>query len=242
MTLNQVIARIEAIALAHRQISHFYYGNLSEWLSQDSGKVIYPACFVEHNTSNISSTGKFLTHNFRVYFLDLVHMVNESGANENEVLSDQMSVAGDIIALMKDHVYEDTWFIEGVAPMTLYSEKLNDYVAGVSIDLPVQTYYLTDACAVPASSLPSDSIVIVETGNDWSWLHYTVAADSNVVTIPALIGKTLQGIFRDDTPQEVVASTPDEQKQYTFNSATGAFAWHVDNVIFSGTVITAIYK
>lgn len=242
ITLNQVIARLEAIALAHKQINHFYYGNLVEWLAQDTGKVQYPACFVEHNTSNISSTGRFLTHNFRLYFLDLVHMANEAKANETEVLSDMMSVAGDIIALAKDPVYEDTWYIEGVAPMTLYSEKLNDYVAGVSIDLPVNTYYLTDACAVPASELPDGSIVVVQLGNDWQWVHYTVPSDTNVVTIPAVAGKEVQGIFRDNDPQVVVASNPSEQKEYTYTKATGTFTFNSNNIIFSGTMITVICK
>jgi len=241
MTLNQVISRLRSIALAHKQINHFYNGNVSEWLSQP-GKVQYPACFVEHNSSNISSTGKLLTHNFRIYFLDLVHMVNESGANEDEVLSDMMSVAGDIIALCKDHVYEDDWFVEGLAPMTLYSEKLADYVAGVSMDLPINTYYLTDACAVPASALPSGSIVIVETGNDWSWVHYSVPTDSNAITISAVAGKTVQGIFRDDMPQELVVSNPGEQKQYTYTKALGTFTFNTNNIIFAGTVITIICK
>lgn len=242
MTLNQVIARIQAIALAHKQINHFYYGNLSEWLAQESGKVQYPACFVEHNTGAITSTGKTTTHNFRLYFLDLVNMVNEAGANETEVLSDMTSVAQDIIALMKDHAYEDSWFVEGTATMTLYSEKLTDHVAGVSIDLPVQTYYLTDACAVPASELPADSVVIVDTSNDWQWVHYTVPTDTAIVVIPAVIGKEVQGIFRDVAPQVMVASNPDEQREYTYTKATGTFTFNPNNIIFAGTVITVICK
>jgi hypothetical protein len=242
MTLNQTIKRIEAIALAHKQINHFYYGNLAEWLAQPTGKVKYPACFAEHNSSNISTAGKFLTHNFRLYFLDLVNVVNEAEANDQEVLSDMMSVAGDINALFQDYAYNDTWYIAGVGPITLYSEKLTDYVAGVSVDLPVQTFYLTDACAVPASALPSDSVVIVQTGNDWQWVHYTLPADSNVVTIASVAGKTVQGIFRDDMPQQLVASAPGVDKQYTFVAATGTFTWNASNVLFAGTVITVICK
>ena len=242
MTLNQVIQRLQSIALAHRQINHFYYGNLAEWLAQETGKVEYPACFVEHNTSAISSVSKLVTHNLRIYFLDMVNKVNNPGANENEVLSDMLTVAGDIIALFKQPDYQDTWYIEGTAAMTLYSEKLSDYVAGVSIDLPVQTFYFTDACSVPATGLPSGTVVIVPTGNDWSWLHYTVGSDNYTFVIPDLIGKTIQGIFRDDMPQERVTAAPSVQKQYTFDDATGTITFNIDNVIFSGSVITIIQK
>jgi hypothetical protein len=101
---------------------------------------------------------------------------------------------------------------------------------------------LTDACAVPASALPADSVVIVQTGNDWQWVHYTLPTDSNVVTIASVAGKTVQGIFRDDMPQQLVVSAPGVDKEYTFVAATGTFTWNASNVLFAGTVITVICK
>lgn len=153
MTLNQVINRLQTIALSHKQINHFYYGSIAEWL--ENGDVQYPACFVEHNTSNISSTGRTVTHQFRVYFLDLVNVSNDAKGNEVEVLSDMMSVAQDIVFACKDPDYESpandnlAWFTTGDAPAILYKDKLKDVTAGVSIDLPISTLMDIDRCAIP---------------------------------------------------------------------------------------------
>jgi hypothetical protein len=143
------------MAASHRQIKSFYYGNVWEWLQQNTGKVEYPALFVEHNTSNISTSGRTVTHQLRLYFLDLVNVANETETNENDVLSDMLSVAQDIVFMAKDPAYEspasddDAWFTSGDVSAVLYTDKTNDSLAGVSIDLPISTLMIPDRCAVP---------------------------------------------------------------------------------------------
>ena len=155
MTLNQVIARLQAIALSHRQIETFYYGNLWEVLNATEGKVTYPLCIVEHNTSTISAAQRLTSHRFRIYLFDLVNVANDTESNETEVLSDMMSVAEDLVALIKSPIYEsgdnDVWLAPGEAAVALFTEKLNDMTAGVAIDIDIASPYPLDRCQVPTA-------------------------------------------------------------------------------------------
>jgi hypothetical protein len=69
-----------------------------------------------------------------------------------------LTVGTDIIALCKDHSYEETWLVEGNASTILYTGKLADYTAGISIDLAISTMYVPDVCAAPVDQLPADTV------------------------------------------------------------------------------------
>lgn len=153
MTLNQVIKRLQDIALSNSMVKGFVYNGLSEWL--EGADVTYPCCFVEQNNSTISTSGRVVTHQLRVYFLDLVNVSTDAKENEQEVLSDMLSVAQDFVYACKAPAYESpaddrlAWFTTGDAPVTLLKDKLKDVTAGVSIDLPISTTMDIDRCAIP---------------------------------------------------------------------------------------------
>ena len=243
MTLNQVIQRMAAIAGAHKMIRTFaYVRSATAYIVEAGKKINYPLCLVEHNAGQISSTQHFATHNVRIYLLDLVNRSNNADANEQDVLSDMHGVALDLIALFRDPAYFDTWFIEGNATVSMISDTGADYLAGVGFDLPINTFFLGDRCQVPASALPADTVEIISTGRDWTWVQFEMQTDSNTFTLATLIGKTILGIWRDDTPQTMVVINPGDEKEYTFDDETGTLAWSTDNVLLTGTIITIICK
>ena len=93
MTLNQIVKRLEAVAYSHRQVNHFYFGDMIQWLA--NGDVIYPAVFTDLPTGEISTSGKQSFFDFEIWFCDLSNVAEKTRENELEVQSDLTSIAID---------------------------------------------------------------------------------------------------------------------------------------------------
>ena len=142
-TLNQVVATIQEIGQAHRQIKTVYFGNLLDFLSKGSDNV-YPAMFFDLTGSSISGTT--LTMDFSLYFFD--RMLAEQ-SNETEVLSDQLSIAQDIVAQLK---FNDFDFVIGDSvPLQFFTEDTPDLLAGVRADVSLDLPFTADRCQVPTN-------------------------------------------------------------------------------------------
>ena len=151
LTLNQIKARLETLALSHRQINSFYFGDVPEF--DANGEIVYAACFATLLPGAIDRNEHAQRYTFRVYFVDLVPEVTKSEENETEVLSDMYSVAADFMAMLNYTDYQDDWWIEPVTPRTPIEEGMNDLVAGCYIDIQINTEYLVDRCQVPATDV-----------------------------------------------------------------------------------------
>lgn len=140
LTLNQTIKLISDLGSAHEQINTVYFGDVWEFLSQSDN--VYPAMFYTLTGSSIS--GKSLNLDFSLFFLDR-QLQDES--NENEVLSDQLLIAQDIISMMRYPKFD--WEIGDQVSMEFFTEKEEDYLAGVKADVTVSFPMLSDRCQVP---------------------------------------------------------------------------------------------
>lgn len=141
LTLNQTIKLISDLGLAHEQINTVYFGDVWEFLKTDN---IYPAMFFSLTGSSIS--GKSLNLDFSLFFLDR-QLQDES--NENEVLSDQLLIAQDIISMMRYPKFD--WEIADNVNLEFFTEKEEDYLAGVKADVTVSFPMLSDRCQVPTN-------------------------------------------------------------------------------------------
>ena len=252
MTLNQVVQRLAGIAGAHKQLRTFaYVKSAPDYIYQGGKKVTYPICVVEHNTGRISSTGHISTHNLRFYLLDLINRANETDSNEQDVLSDMFSVAEDLIALIRDPAYDDTWLTVGDGGVSMISDYTQDSVGGVAFDLPIDVYYFGDRCQVPASELPAETVEIISTARDYTIIQFENTTDTNTFTLSSLQGKTILTLIREDMPQVPVMGTPKpvgdwvdtmDRREFNFNNITGAVLFGVGNNLFPGEVITIICK
>lgn len=142
-TLNQVVATIREIGQAHRQIKTVYFGNLLDFLSKGSDNV-YPAMFFDLTGSSISGTT--LTMDFSLYFFD--RMLAEQ-SNETEVLSDQLSIAQDIVAQLKFNDFD--FVIQDNVPLQFFTEDTPDLLAGVRADVSLDLPFTADRCQVPTN-------------------------------------------------------------------------------------------
>lgn len=148
MTLNQVIQRIKAIALAHKQIKRCEYGEIADILVDK--KDLYALLWITDNGLSISTAGRVTSYPFRMFFVDLVNVAENSESNQLDVQSDMVSVAQDIIAKMNYSEYSD-WKVESLSPGRLLFDEENDVVAGVTLDITISTIYIQDVCEVPTT-------------------------------------------------------------------------------------------
>lgn len=204
MTLNQVIQRIKTLALSHRQIGSFYFGEVPEF--DANGDIEYPGCFLEQLPGSINRIEKRQFFNFRVHLYDRVLVSENTEGNETEVLSDIHSVAADLLSLLMSPAYEYDWEVEEIIPITPVTETLNDMVAGVYMDISVSVDFLADSCQVPSTD--------VTFTNDFDMartriLTYTSSGDSGQsFHVADLSGKIVLASYRAGFYKRLITTVP----------------------------------
>lgn len=145
MTLNQIINRVKTIALNHKQIRAFHYGDVNDFFDTDEGKS-FAVCALQDNGASIGNN--ILSVQFVIFLLDLVHIAEDTQANEQDVQSDMLEVAQDLFAEFDFSEYTD-WKVTLDNPVQLVREQQPDYVAGVAMTISIETPRIKDVCAVP---------------------------------------------------------------------------------------------
>ena len=146
MTLNQIIRRVKTLAEAHQQVRTFAMGLVSDFLTDK--ETLYPAVFLQNTSGSISIRGQASTLNFRMFFVDLVHVSEETKANETDVHSDMISVAMDILTQMNNANYDD-WALSTENNLQLLVENDSDMYAGVMVDFSLRFMYKQNVCQIP---------------------------------------------------------------------------------------------
>jgi len=143
MTLNQVVSRIRGIVTSHGQLKSFYLGDPWELEHQQAGAVEY-AC-VLCQLVNLTLGVGYTQFNFSLYIMDQV-AVEETG--ELDTLSDMVLVAQDIMAGLRNDIYQD-WVLSDTNSGPFFTERMETSVAGVRVDIAIQVDNEGDRCAVP---------------------------------------------------------------------------------------------
>lgn len=138
-TLNQIVKKITDYGSQHAQIKFVLYGDVVDHLSQ--GEVTYPAFFF--NMSGVSILAKQITFTFSLYFMDR----QIENTEELEVMSDQLLICQDIIALIRDNANE--WLVSENIPMEFFMESEPDVLAGVKADVTLTLSSINNRCQVP---------------------------------------------------------------------------------------------
>ena len=141
MTLNNIIQTIESLGNAHQQIKTTFYGNAFDFLSRGAENT-YPAFFFDITGASIN--GKTSTLNFTLFFCD---RVLPEQSNEQEVLSDQLLTAEDIIAQL--HYNDFDFVLQDAVTLDFFTEDTPEYLAGVSATISLDLPYLQNRCVVP---------------------------------------------------------------------------------------------
>lgn len=203
VSLNQLVKKLESLALSHKQIRTFYLGDPHEFLF--NGDVDYAACFVELLPGSNNDGTKLKTFNVKAYFLDRVGVSEQTERNETEVLSDMSSVADDYLAMLK--YYQDDWEVSS-GSFTPHTEFLEDMVAGVSIEIGLGVEFLSDRCQVPAEDVTfEEDFTMART----RILTYTgTALEGNSFTVTNLANKTVLAVYRAGVYKRAITTVPSD--------------------------------
>lgn len=212
MTLNQIVARIKSLALGHKQVRDFRKGFVTDFFADKTAK--YPAVCLQDNSGVISLAGHSATLNYRMFIADLVHVSQDTKLNEQDVHSDMVSIAMDLLAQMNNGNYDD-WKVSTDNSLNLFSKNEGDFQAGCVIDLAISFTYTQNICQIP-----TDITEYTPTDNDMKYVYdikYTATgSEGTTLSIPEIVGKKILFVTRESSPIYKVSSAP-ISSEYTWN-------------------------
>lgn len=196
-------------------IRSFKKGQQTEF--QDDKTLKYPAVFVQDNGGNISISRKTATLNYRLYFVDLVHVSEGTKDNEQDVKSDMFSIAMDIIAQMNFGNYND-WQISTDNNVDLFIESGDDLYAGCYVDISFGIQFKQNICEVPSNIFitPSGQGSSPGTVGDlklvYDFEYIATGTEGTILTIPTIQGKKVLFITRESSPIYKVSNSPNSSE------------------------------
>lgn len=149
VTFNKIVKAFKDISDAHYQVNSFGIGDV--WEIATSGTITYPLVWAVPQDSTLN--GKIYSSNFTLVFMDLVH---KDERNENEVLSDMELVAMDFVAQLQKPDYDFDFKPESIS-FKRFTERFDDEVSGVAVDITIRVPYIFDRCAIPSSVVNTES-------------------------------------------------------------------------------------
>ena len=243
MTLNQVIQRLEQLALSHKQLNHFFFGEIVEWLA--NGDLRYPCCFAEINQSLISKDENQTIYSFDIWFLDLVNIDIQTSENEIEVMSDLTSIAEDYIAMLNFSDYQDDWTIGTTYQLQYFREKFEDLTIAVKFTVTIGVDNTTDRCQVPAEGVTFESgtayppQIQIQENTVYTYTYPATGAEGYTLSIATLVNQDLLLVFVGDKRLTMVSSSP-AVNEYMYNAALGLFTFGVD--LQDGQIVQILYR
>lgn len=153
MTFQQIVRRIKQLTLAHKQIKSFHRGYVADRLNDKD--TVYATAILQDLGGSANLVGSDAVFNFRMVFLDLVHVASDTKDNELDVQSDMVSVALDILSQMGHDSYSDWRLSPSNSLQLIYegddSEGNGDMYAGCAMDFTVRVPFPRNVCQVPTT-------------------------------------------------------------------------------------------
>lgn len=129
-----------------------------------------------------------------MFLLDMAHVSEDSKQNEQDVQSDMVSIAQDLLAQMNYPGYDD-WAISNDNQLQLLVEQEGDLIAGCYFDFSVRIMYAQNVCQVPTAitdyTPTDDSMKYI-----YDVKYQATGAEGTTLTIPELAGKKILFITR----------------------------------------------
>ena len=144
MTLNQIIAKIQAQAERHKMVGKFACG--AEYnLAVDEVK-FYPLVWLVPDGFDFSTLERLVTYRFALLVFDRVF---ESESNTIEVLSDTAQIMIDLVAMVEQDIEFDNLQLVVSSTAEPFYDAKTEIVAGYGIQFTIQSPSLSDTCVVP---------------------------------------------------------------------------------------------
>jgi len=146
LTFNQILQRIRQVTLSHNQVRNYYYGKPTDFLTDKTTQ--YVSVFLQDDGGSLNISSKIRTNKFKLFVLDLVNVSDDTLLNSQDVQSDCLAIAEDLIALLDDDAFSD-WALLSDNNFEFLFEEFADMVGGVVVDITIRTPYTKDRCSVP---------------------------------------------------------------------------------------------
>lgn len=141
MTLNNLIDLLRKFAADHALINDFGVGDIAEiGASRD---IVSPLMWVVLQPSRYS--GKQMYYSLQLIFADLIF---DDKKNELEVQSDQLLIALDTLAFLRDNPDFD-FQTDGDASIDFFTDRLGSLCAGVTVGLTIREPNPLNRCVIP---------------------------------------------------------------------------------------------
>lgn len=144
-TLKQILTRCEDLALSHSMVNDYRIGKFHKIV--DSGDILYPLVYNEFgNSGRINAEENLTSYDFTFHFFD--QMETQTLANEFEVKSDMMQLAGDFAAMLLSNSFK--WVVDSTFSVTIQDYKIQDLTAGISLQATISGWFNSNRCQVPS--------------------------------------------------------------------------------------------
>ncbi len=139
-TLNEIFNLIETQATAHQQVTQYGQGDLWEINPKE---LDYSVLWAIEESVNVNE--RTLTYNIRLLSMDRVLPAEE---NEEEVLSDTLSILLDFVAYFRQ-LHTESVSIQTSVSIEPFTERFDDKVSGHSMVLSITQPYDYNKCQIP---------------------------------------------------------------------------------------------
>ncbi len=155
-TLNNLYDTIKCVGEGHHQIQAVTTGDI--WQIDLSKNTLFPLLHI--NLINVNASKGQLQYNFQLVVADIVEP-NES-ENEQEVLSDTLSIMTDIISIFRngetlyfynaEHGEEARYWTTDDFTLEPFTERFDNTLSGFTLTLPIVIEFPYDTCNIPTST------------------------------------------------------------------------------------------
>ena len=141
MTLVQINNQIKSIASQNAMIETIFFGNLPDRMAL--GDIRYPVFCFDLLDSVLEVQKETL--NYQFWFLD---KMNPDKSNEEDALSDMISISNDMVAALS--LNSNEFQINRTINKTRIQDESPDQVCGVMFNLQIYQPYENNRCQIPS--------------------------------------------------------------------------------------------
>ena len=155
-TYNKVIDTIKCVGEGHLQIKAVTTGDI--WDIDLNKNTLFPLLHI--NIINVNASKGQLQHNFQLVVADIVEP--DGSENEQEVLSDTLSIMLDIVSIFRngetlyhyntENAEQARYWTADDFTLEPFTERFDNTLSGWTLNLPIVIEFPYDTCNIPTSA------------------------------------------------------------------------------------------
>lgn len=222
LTYNAVKNRLKAICNAHKLIKAVYYNRFEELLEDKNVK--YPSVFINAKGGTIAPGRHDSSLDFRMFIIDRTFLSADSTENEEDVVSDCIGIANDLVAqFVRSGDVNKDWIFNPSSNFEIVIEKTSDVAAGIVFDFTIRVLFYQNVCAVP-SDIPIDTDDMKEVYDIYWIAPIDILDNTYTFVVPDDVkNKKILHVIRANFPLFRTATSEIQTTEYNFDGTSLTF-------------------